>query len=325
MVDAHDSKSCGAIHESSILSLGTVKKIHMKRPKILVILGPTASGKSDLAVKLAQKFDGEIVSADSRQVYKGLDIGSGKIGARNMRGIPHHMLDIISPKKTLTVEEFKLAAIRAIDDILLRGKLPIICGGSGFYIQAIVDNTIFPEVPPNIQLRSKLEKIPSEKLLAKLKKIDPRRAKEMDPHNKRRIIRAIEITTAIGKVPKIKSDPKYKALLIGIRTSPNILREKIHVRLLYRIKKGMVDEAKKLRRSGLSVGRMEALGLEYRYLSRYLSRKVSKERMLIELENEIWKFARRQITWFKRDRRIKWFDIKKTAQIEKLARKFIVT
>lgn len=295
----------------------------MRRGKILVVLGPTASGKSDLAVKLAEKFNGEVVSADSRQVYEGLDIGSGKISDRNMRGIPHHMLDVLPPKKVLTVEEFREKSLNIIDDILARGKVPIVCGGSGFYIQAIVDNTVFPDVPPNPKLRDKLETISAEKLLKKLASVDRRRAKEMDPNNKRRIIRAIEIATALGKVPKTKNEPKYKVFMAGIKTPPDVLKEKIHIRLIYRMKKGMIEEAKKLRASGLSLKRMEALGLEYRYLARHLSGKLNKNQMLVELENEIWKFARRQMTWFRRDKRIKWFDIKKTAQIEKAARKFL--
>lgn len=284
----------------------------MKRPKILVVLGPTASGKSDLAVKLALKFNGEVISADSRQVYTGLNIGSGKISKSGMRGVPHHMLDIVSPKKVLTVEEFKEKAFVVIDDIISRGKLPIICGGSGFYIQAVVDNVTFPDVPANPALRKKLEKFSAEELIEKLEKIDPRRAKEMDPHNKRRIIRALEIATKLGKVPESTKEPKYIPFMVGIKTSPDILREKIHIRLLYRIKKGMIDEAKKLRKSGVSLKRMENLGLEYRYLARHISGKLSKEEMLTKLENEIWQFARRQMTWFKRDKRIKWFDIKKT-------------
>jgi tRNA dimethylallyltransferase len=297
----------------------------MKRPKILVVLGPTASGKSDLAVKLAEKFNGEIISADSRQVYTGLNIGSGKISKQGMRGVPHHMLDVVSPKKVLTVEEFKEKAFVAIDDIISRGKLPIICGGSGFYIQAVVDNTTFPDVPANPKLREKLEELSAEKLIEKLEKLDPRRAKEIDPNNKRRVIRAIEIASALGKVPESKNEPKYTPFMVGIKTSPDILREKIHIRLLYRMKKGMVDEAKKLRQSGLSLKRMENLGLEYRYLARHISGKLSKEEMLVELENEIWKFARRQMTWFKRDKRIKWFDIKKTktTAIEKTVKKFV--
>jgi tRNA dimethylallyltransferase len=150
---------------------------HKQRNKVVVILGPTATGKSDLAVKLAQKYNGEVISADSRQVYTGLDLGTGKITKKEMLGVPHHMLDVVSPKKVFTVSEWKEQAEKIIIDIISRGKLPIICGGTGLYIQSIVDNVVFPEVPPNLPLRKKLEKKSKLELIEILKKLDPRRAK----------------------------------------------------------------------------------------------------------------------------------------------------
>ncbi len=295
----------------------------MPKPKILVILGPTASGKSALAVKLARKFGGEVVSADSRQVYKGLNIGTGKVTKREMRGVPHHMLDVLSPKKTFTVEQFKNEAFKKIDNILARGKLPIICGGTGFYIQAIVDNVQFPNVPPNQKLRRILDKFPAPVLLKRLQKLDPRRAREIDPDNKRRIIRAIEIATALSKVPRVKSSPRYQALQIGIDVPKDVLRKKIHDRLMARMKQGMVNEAKKLHAAGLSWKRMESLGLEYRYLARYLTGRISKEEMLTQLESEIWSYARRQMTWFRRDGRVRWVDVENNVGIEKVIKKFL--
>lgn len=296
----------------------------MKRPKILVILGPTASGKSALSVDLARKFNGEVISADSRQVYAGLDIGTGKIIKHEMRGVVHHMLDIVAPAKHFTVEQFKIKALKAITGIYARGKLPIICGGTGFYIQALVDNTEFPNVLPNKKLRARLEKLSAKKLLKKLTKLDLRRAKEIDPYNKRRIIRAIEIASSMGKMPRVlKNKPIFKALQIGILAPKTVLRKRIHDRLLARIKKGMIGEAKRLRADGLSLKRMEELGLEYRYLARYISGKISQEEMMRELENKIWGYARRQMSWFKRDKRIKWFGINKKNQIEKAVRVFL--
>ena len=301
----------------------------MALSKILVILGPTASGKSALAVKLARKFNGEIISADSRQVYKGLDIGTGKITKREMKGIPHYLLDVLSPKKVFTAEQFRVKANEVIDNILERGKLPIICGGTGFYIQAIVDNVKFPDVPPNKKLRLQLEKLSAEKLLHKLANLDPARAKNIDPHNKRRIIRAIEIATALGKVPPIKKmgysiadHPRYNFLQIGIELPRDVLRKRIHDRLLARMKKGMVAEAQKLHTGGLPSKRMENLGLEYRYLARFLTGKISKSEMLRDLEKEIWHYARRQMTWFRGDKRIKWFAVSKTEKIESVVISF---
>ena len=176
--------------------------------KIIVILGPTASGKSWLAVKIARKYNGEIISADSRQVYKGLDIGAGKITKKEMSGIPHYCLDIISPKKIFTVADFKKFADKAIEKIFSKNKTPIIVGGTGLYIQAIVDNVILPEVKPDWKLRKELEKKTTEKMFDFLKKLDPRRAKNIDPKNPRRLIRAIEIAKKLSKTPKLKTISK---------------------------------------------------------------------------------------------------------------------
>src|SRR3989338_8024568 len=173
--------------------------------KIIVILGPTASGKSALGVKLAKKINGEIISADSRQVYKGLDIGSGKITKKEMRGVPHHCIDIVSPKKIFTVVDFKKCADKAIEKNFAKNKTPIIVGGTGLYIQAIVDNIVLPEVKPNWKLRKELEKKTTEEMFKMLKKLDPERAKNIDAKNPRRLIRAIEIAKSLGKMPKLKS------------------------------------------------------------------------------------------------------------------------
>jgi len=234
------------------------------KPKILVILGPTATGKSDLAVRLARKYNGEIISADSRQVYKGLDIGTGKITKKEMMGIPHHMLDVISPKKVFSVSEWKRIAEEKIKDILSRNKLPIICGGTGLYIQSIVDGVVFPEVPPDFVLRKKLKKKLVQELFALLKKLDSRRAKniakEKGGENPVRLIRAIEIATYLGKVPKmIKKKSSYDILQIGLTLPEKDLKQRIHTRLISRMKKGMVKEAEKFHTEGLSWKRMREL------------------------------------------------------------------
>ncbi len=284
--------------------------------KVLVILGPTASGKSDLAVKLALKYNGEVISADSRQVYKGLDIGTGKITKKETRGVPHHLLDISSPKKVVSVVAWKELAEKAVEDILSRGKLPIICGGTGFYIQSIVDNIVYPDVLPNKILREKLNKKTTDELVKLLKKLDPKRLRSIDQKNRVRLIRAIEIAKELGVVPKIKKvKPKYEFIQIGIKTNDAELKEKIQKRLVSRMKKGMVQEAKNLHKKGLSWKRMRELGLEYRYLADYLENKINKQELNECIVSGNWQYAKRQITWFKRDERIKWFDVKNTGKV----------
>jgi len=286
-----------------------------EKPKIIVIVGPTASGKTALAIKLAKKLNGltgqgEIISADSRQVYKGLDIGTGKVTKKEMAGIPHHLLDVADPKKIFTVADFKKLAEQKIKEIIARGKTPIMVGGTGFYIQVIVDNLILPEVGPNKKLRAKLAVKTTAELFEILKKLDPSRAGEIDRQNPVRLIRAIEIAKTLGKVPPlITARPSlavYDFEIIGIKIEQKELNKKIHKRLIERLKQGMLAEVKKLHAHGLSWKRLEELGLEYRYLARFLRGKITKSEMIERLEKEIIKYSKRQMTWFKRDSRIRW-------------------
>jgi len=296
----------------------STKVIH--RPKILVILGQTASGKSDLAVKLAKKFNGEVVSADSRQVYKGMDIGTGKITKKEMARIPHHMLDVASPKTRFDVARYQKMAHKKITDILKRGKLPIVCGGTGLYIKAIVENPSYSDIPPDLKLRERLEKKTVAQLFAMLKKIDRVRAETIDSKNPRRMIRAIEIAKSAGQTPAIKSQPIYDALLIGIKPSREKLKSAIKARLQKRIRQGMIAEVKNLRARGVSWRRLEELGLEYKYAALYLQNKMSKEEMIKTLETKINQYAKRQITWFKKTPNVRWISTTKKAGI--LVKKF---
>ncbi len=296
-------------------------------PKLIVILGPTSSGKSDLAVKIATLFSGEVVSADSRQVYRGLDIGTGKITKKEMQGIPHHLLDEEDLQKIFTVAQYKKQATEKINGIIERGGLPILCGGTGFYIQAVVDNLPIPSIPPDQKLRAKLEKQEVQKLFSELQKKDSYRASQIDPANKRRVIRALEIVKYSDKVPVLptKKTKVYNSLKIGLRVKEQALKEKIRQRLLKRIADGMVEEAKRLHKEGLSFKRMEDLGLEYKFLAKHLKGEIGLEEMTNKLNTEIWRYAKRQKTWFNKDLEIEWFPPEKTKTLFKRIKNFLET
>jgi len=279
------------------------------KPKIIIVLGPTATGKSDIAVKIAQKFNGEIVSADSRQIYKGMDLGSGKITKKEMLGIPHHLLDVVSPNTLFSVVKYKDLAEKEIEKVLSKGKVPIICGGTGFYIDSIVKNISLPEVKINKTLRQRLVKLSAEKLFETLKKLSPSRAKTIDRHNKVRLIRAIEISKALGNVPEIIEKPsKYDFIFIGLDAKDEILKKRIEKRLLKRIKLGMINEVKKLHTQGVSWKRLESFGLEYKQIALFLQNKITNAQMLENIKMDSWHFVKRQRTWFKRNKQINWLD-----------------
>ena len=295
-----------------------------QKNKLIVILGPTAVGKSNLAVKLAKIFNGEIISADSRQVYKGLDIGTGKITKKEMQDVPHHLLDVASPRRRFSVAQYKKLTFKAIQKIYQRKRIPILVGGTGFYIQAVVDNLLLPKVKPDRQLRKKLEKKSTQELYEILKKIDPQRAKTIDKNNPRRLIRAIEIVKKTKKpIPVLKKEQKFNVLMIGLKKSPNELKKLIKKRLLKRLKQGMIAEVKKLKKSGLSWQRLDEFGLEYRYISYFLQNKLNYEQMINRLQKEIEHFAKRQMTWFKKDKRIVW--IKNFTETKNLIKNFLKT
>lgn len=272
--------------------------------KIVVVLGQTATGKSNLAIKIAQKINGEIISADSRQVYIGLDIGTGKISRKEMHGVPHHLLDVVNPKTKFTVAEYQKLAEQKIEEIIARGKIPIMCGGAGLYIDAITKGTLFPDVPPNLKLRKKLSLLDGRQLLIMLKKLDSVRAKNIDVKNKVRLIRAIEIAKALGKVPKItQATPVYKFIKIGLYLPENILKKKIEKRVKKMFADGLLGEIKKLKKTGVSNKRLKEFGFEYF--------EPTEERVV----RETLKYAKRQMTWFKRDKEIKWFDASKNKML----------
>ncbi len=297
------------------------------KPKILIVVGPTATGKSDLAVRLAKKYNGEVVSADSRQVYRGMDIGTGKITKTEMQGVPHYLLDVASPKSVFNVEKYKIKAQKEIADILEQGKLPIICGGTGFYIDAVVNNITLPNVPPNQKLRKSLENKSVAVLFAMLKKLDPARAQNIDRHNKVRLVRAIEIAKSLGVVPKVESGQPYDPIWIGLDLPDSGLKERIRARLLRRLDHGMVAEVARLQKGGVSYRRLEKFGLEYRNCALLLQKKINKEQLIENLNREIYQYAKRQRTWFRHNKNIIWLSpLKKNdmARADKLVEKFIL-
>lgn len=305
------------------LARRTIPLYGLPMQKVLVIVGPTASGKSALAIELAKRFNGEVISADSRQVYRGLNIGAGKVTKREMEGISHHLLDVANPKQTFTAAEFAGEGRKAIADIAARGKLPIICGGTGFYIDALLGTIALPNVPPNQKLRAKLATKNAAELFATLLKLDPRRAQTIDPHNPVRLIRAIEIATALGAVPSQPQEKHYDTLWIGIEWQPKKLHQRIHDRLLARMKSGMVAEVKRLHASGLSYKRMRELGLEYRFLADYLHGRLDKETTLVQLETAIRHYAKRQLTYWRKNKTIRWISASKLSSLKQLVAEWL--
>ncbi len=312
---------------------------------IPVIVGPTASGKSDYAIRLAHEINGEIISADSRQVYRGMDIGTGKVprdlplttyhsqpsltipsnqqrrsGSEKLSAvgcklyvsgeIRHHLLDVASPKRTYTVTHFLRDARATIADIERRGKVPIICGGTNFWIEALVFDTEFPEVKPDPALRRELGKLTAPELFTLLSEKDPGRAGTIDRHNKVRLVRALEIIATLGKVPRngimneetgIKQEKIERFRFIGIDPPKDVLHEHIEKRLKERLEKGMIEEVKRLHeQEGLSWKRLEAFGLEYRWCARFLQGKITREEMEASLLKDSKYYAKRQMTSLRR-------------------------
>lgn len=290
--------------------------------KLLVILGPTATGKTDLAIKLVKKLNGEIVSCDSRQVYANLDIGTGKLPGREkwkvvrstgfweIDNIKIWMYDVVNPKDQYNVARFVSQANKVIKNINEKGKLPILVGGTGLYIKALVEGLSNLSLPIDLALRKKLNEFSKEDLQVTLKKISPERWKKMnysDRQNPRRLIRAIELSG----VQKTKlTRPNYEVLKIGLTVPREVLYRRVDERVVKRIKQGMVGEAKKLHQDGLTLKRMRQLGLEYGVLADYLEGHIKDKQQLIKvMQGKIHSFVRRQLTWFKKEESVNWFDI----------------
>lgn len=299
----------------------------IKNKKLVVVLGPTASGKTDLAIYLAKFFCGELISADSRQVYRGMDIGTGKD-----KSYPQHLIDLIDPNEQYSIAQFQKDAYKIIYNIYKRKKIPILVGGSGLYIDAVIKGFRIPKT--DLALRESLEKLSTQELLNQLKSYDEVASQKIDLNNRRRILRALE-SSIVNRRPfsEYKSKkPNFDLLLIGINMPREELYNRIDQRVDKRIKQGMIEEVEQLLESGVSYERLRKFGLEYRYISEYLKKiknqpqtaiktKKLKEEMIRNLKFKIHAFARRQLTWFRRNKDIHW--VKDQSAAEKLVKIFL--
>ena len=276
------------------------------KQKLIVIAGTNASGKSNLGVQLAARYGGEVISADSRQVFRGLDLGSGKITQEEMQGVPHHLIDICNPGDFFSMADFQRLAYAAIDDIHARGKIPFLVGGTGLYVDSVADGYELSDVTPDLQYRAYLETFETPALYEMLKEKLP--DTDIEPKNRNRVMRALERLAADDYQPG-KRNPRYDVLRLGVTWPREILKERIDERLERRLNEGMVDEVKNLMANGASTEFLMKLGLEYRFLTRYLLGEIPYELMVEDLAKAIKKFAKRQVTWFKKTENLHWLDM----------------
>jgi len=295
----------------------------MLNNKLIVILGPTASGKSNLAIKLAKEFRGQIVSADSRQIYKEMDIGTAKVTKKEMQGIPHYLIDIVKPNQDFSLAQFKKKAIAQIKKIQKEDKLPFLVGGTGLYIQSIVDNLQMPEGKPNKKLRKELENKTNQELYNQLKELDPQAIKIIDRNNQRRMVRALEVCLTTGQPfsqQKHKGQPLFDILQIGLNPGKEILDKRINQRADKMIKAGLLQEVKGLiKKYGTKPYSMSGIG--YQEIIPYLRKEISLDEAKELIKIHTRQYSRRQMSWFRRDKRIKW--IKTYPEARKLIKEFL--
>ena len=286
--------------------------------KIIVIVGPTAVGKTDLSIALAKQLNTEIISADSVQIYEGLDIGSAKPSAQEMQGIPHHMIDIVSAKDAFSVSDFLSKATEIIDRLHSQGKIPIVAGGTGLYINSLLFEMDFGESEADEAFREMLSALAEsegkEAVHNRLKEVDPVAAERIHPNNLKRVIRALEINHLTGKpTADFASAPvrtsKYEVLLIGLTRPRESLYERINQRVDIMMAAGLVDEVKKLKKSGLDDSFQSMQGIGYKEVLSYLDGASSYEKMVDEIKQASRNYAKRQMTWFKRYPEIHWIDL----------------
>lgn len=289
----------------------------MKR-KLVILTGPTAVGKTKLSIELAKSIDGEIISADSMQVYKQMDIGSAKITPREMDGVPHFLVDVMEPSEAFNVVTFQMMAKQALEDIYSRGKIPIIVGGTGFYIQAILNDIEFDENPQSNEIRDKYEQMLREQgeavLHQELAKVDAKAAEEIHPNNSKRVIRALEYFEQTGQtisahnqVQRAKESP-YDFTYFVLNDNRERLYARIDERVDKMIADGLVDEVKSLHAQGYTKDMVSMQGLGYKEILKYLDGECTLEEGIYKIKRDTRHFAKRQITWFKRERDVVWVD-----------------
>jgi tRNA dimethylallyltransferase len=304
----------------------------MAKSKVIVILGPTASGKTSLAVKLADKFSGEIISADSRQVYQGMDIGTGKdLADYNYQGknISYHLIDVADPKSIFSLAQYQKLALATIDDILFRKKIPFLVGGSGLYLQAVVDNYLLTKVRPVFDIRDEYEKLSLNELQKQIKKINLKFFQGLNNseiNNKRRLARYLEVLSSDNNFLPQKGEAKYDFLILGLNPEREVIKEKIYQRLLLRLEnEDMIGEVERLHQTGVSFVRLESFGLEYKFIANYLQKKISYQQLVSGLFTAISQFSKRQMSWFRRWEKqgikINW--INDYSEAEKLIKKWL--
>jgi tRNA dimethylallyltransferase len=305
-----------ATKEAAILTVGDQARsdpavsLQASGAKAVAIVGTNASGKSALGVAAALRFGGEVISADSRQVYRGLNIGTGKLTHDEMQGIRHHLIDVMDLGTRYSVADFQKSAYRLIGEITARGRLPIIVGGTGLYVRSVVDGYQLTRAQPDLALRDRLERLTDDELHQRLTELAPDAAKAIDPRNRRRIIRAVEIREQgfPFKTSHVNA-PQYMFCQLGLTWPRDVLRERIKARLRMRLDEGMIGEVRNLLDEGVSFERLDGLGLEYRFVARFLRGEyASEEELSDELGRAIYRFAMRQLAWFRRDKSIIWLD-----------------
>lgn len=288
----------------------------MAKPKVLAVVGPTAAGKTSLSIKLAQDFSGEVISADSRQVYLGLDIGTGKVTPEEMQGVPHHLLDVADVDTIYTGTKFLRDADTAIATIVERGNLPIVTGGTYFYVQLLRREMAAAPVPPNPALRTELEQCETHELFTQLQAKDSRRAESIDPHNRRRLIRALEIVDTLGAVPPPNPPASpYGVIMIGIDCTDEVLREKFRTRAQSWLARGLVNEVNGLLAHGVSRGRLHELGFEYQLVLALIDGTLDESAFLERFVQQNWQYAKQQRRWMYKDATITWFQPDETEKV----------
>ena len=291
-----------------------LEEVNKKGEKPLIIVGgPTASGKTSLSLKIAEAFDGEIISADSAQVYRKMNIGTEKVTVAERKRVKHHLIDIRNPDQTFTMAEFKREATRAINDIHRRKKVPILCGGTGLYLSSIAENYQIPSAPPNQEIRDKIqaeyEKSGKEALYEKLKNLDPVAAAKIHPNNIRYLARALEIIMSTDKaIERRKSEPIYNVFKIGIEWKREILYERINNRVDEQIEEGLLNEIKSLLAEGYTENLQSLTALGYKEYFPYLSGEKTLEECKVKLKQNTRNFAKRQLTWFRKEKDYYWLQ-----------------